>query len=168
MIKLVSIFVTTILLVSCVHIPKVLEGQFDEITPTQAAKSQVKTKKVRWSGLVQQVMNDEEKTCLVIINSQTDESLRPIKILPKDGGRFIACKKGFFEPKAFENRLMTITGTITAYTEKNIDELKYIYPVVTTDIIYIWENTRRIHNRYPNPHPFTPRVCRFGGRLFCY
>jgi outer membrane lipoprotein len=133
---------------SCSSIPKVLQGEYSTLSPYEAKQNHIVMEVVRWSGQIIQVINDQDKTCFVVINSQTDSSLRPLKIVPQKGSRFIACKPDFLEPQAFNNKLVTITGTISKYTIEKVGEYNYEYPVVTADKIYIWNQPRSYPTKY--------------------
>ena len=136
-----KIFITSLILVSlsaCVSVPQVLQGEYANITPAAAKIKHDMNLKVRWSGLIIHTINKKDKTCFEIVQTETDESLRPKRIIPKNGSRFLACKEGFLEPQAFDKRMVTITGNLVAYTKQNIGEYEYEYPVVKTDVIYIW------------------------------
>lgn len=130
------VIVTT--LSACVSIPPVLQGEFTDMTPGKSKQKHEMNIKVRWSGYVVNTTNKKDKTCFEIIQTQTNKSLRPVNIIPKNSSRFIACKEGFMEPQAFNKRMVTITGNLVAYTKQNIGEYEYEYPVVKTDLIYIW------------------------------
>lgn len=127
----------------CVTIPEVLQGEFSTISPDQSKKQHIMNEKVRWSGYIIQTVNKKDKTCFEIVETETYKDLRPKKIVPKNGGRFLACKEGFLEPTAFNKRMVTITGSLVAYTEQDIGDFNYEYPIVKTDKIYIWRK---------NPH----------------
>jgi len=137
--KLVVLFIfMTILLSGCVSVPQVLQGEYSTITPVQSKASHDMNQKVRWSGLIIHTINKKDKTCFEIVQTETDKNLRPKRVIPKNGSRFLACKDTFLEPQAFDKRMVTITGNLVAYTKQNIGEYEYEYPVVKTDLIYIW------------------------------
>jgi outer membrane lipoprotein len=151
--KLALILIVAVLS-GCVTIPQVLEGEFLEISPTDAKTEHLMNKNVRWSGLVIQTINNKDKTCFEIVQTETEKNLRPKNILPKNGSRFLACKEGFLEPHAFNKRMVTITGKLMAYTEQKVGDFQYEYPIVQTDLVYIW----RKHNRpyYNHSYPYYP------------
>jgi outer membrane lipoprotein len=167
--KIILFFSISVYLASCSSIPKVLQGDYSPLTPYQAKQQHITMEAVRWSGQIIQVINDENKTCFVVVSSETDSSLRPKRMIPKNGGRFIACKAEFLEPEAFADKLVTITGTLSQYTTEKVGEYDYEYPVVSTDKIYIWSHSRPPH------HNFTPIIlvnrnhyfCRFNSVGFC-
>ena len=161
-----------IALSACVTIPQVLQGEFSTLTPATSKINHEMNQKVRWSGYIIHVINNEDKTCFEIVETEHGESLRPKKVFPKDGSRFIACKEGFLEPQAFDKRLVTITGNLVAYTQQNIGDYQYEYPVVETGLVYIWRDIPR--NRYNDHgnylhHTISHFSCRYSYRRgYCY
>ena len=143
--KLISV-TFIILLSSCAYTPKVLQGDFSTITPAQSKLNHDTNVDVRWSGYIAQTVNKKDKTCFEIIPSETNQNLRPTRIIPKNSSRFLACKDGFLEPHAFNERMVTVTGALVAYTKQNVGEYEYEYPVVKTDLIYIWRKQPPIRN----------------------
>jgi len=166
----------TVLAISgCMTVPKALQGEFSTISPAQAKKQHIMNEAVRWSGYIIQTINRKDKTCFEIVESETYKDLRPKNVIPVNGGRFLACKEGFLEPTAFDKRNVTITGTLVAYTEQDIGEFKYEYPVVKTDKVYIWRKNPRFnnYNRFNNDiffhHRFIHFNCGFSSILgYCY
>ena len=144
--NLMTLISITVFLSACNTTPKILQGEFSNVTPLEAKTKHEMNVPVRWAGYIVNTINKKDKTCFEIVQTQTNKSLRPVKILPKKSSRFLACKEGFLEPQAFNKRMVTITGNLVAYTEQLIGEFNYEYPVVKTDIIYIW----RKQNPYPN------------------
>ena len=163
--KITSLILSLVIisLSGCMNTPKVLQGEYSDITPAQSKKDHVMNQQVRWSGLIVHTINNKDKTCFEIVQTETSKSARPKKVIAKDGSRFLACKDGFLEPHAFDKRLVTITGNLVAYTEKNIGEYNYEYPVVKTDLLYIWRD-RPVMSNYPQSFGF--RHARFS-RFSC-
>ncbi len=132
------------ILSACSTTPKVLKGDFTNLTPTKATARHIMDKSVRWSGLIVKTHNQKTRTCFEIIEMETKgSSLRPKRIIPKNSSRFLACKDGFLEPIAFNNRLVTITGNIVAYSKQHIGDYEMEYPILKTDVIYIWQKQQR-------------------------
>lgn len=172
--KIFSILlIASISLTGCNTVPKIIQGDFAEISPNQSKTNHVLDKNIRWSGYIVQTINQKDKTCFELVETDTYKDLSPKRIIPKNGSRFLACKDGFLEPTAFDKRLVTITGNIVAYTEKQIGEYNYEYPVVKTDKIYIWRNSPRNNNFFINHHfvfhRFTNFSCRYSSmRGYCF
>lgn len=146
-----------IFLNACSTTPTVLKGQFSDISASAATSAHVLDKSVRWSGLIVKTHNQKTRTCFEVIEMESNKSnLRPKRIIKTstNSSRFLACKNGFMEPIAFNKRLVTITGSIVAYTKQNIGEYETEYPVVKSDIIYIWQKQPRVnHVAYPSYIP---------------
>lgn len=163
-----------VLISGCASIPQVLQGEFSTLAPSEAKKDHIMNQNIRWSGYIVQTINNEDKTCFEIVETETYKDLSPKRIIPKNGGRFLACKEGFLEPTAFNKRMVTITGNLVAYTEQNIGDFNYEYPVVKTDKVYIWRNNPRFNHRsFNNNIFFHHRISRFSCRYssvtgYCY
>ncbi len=161
------IFVTS--LSACVTVPTVLQGDYSTLTPAGSKSKHPMNVPVRWSGLIINTVNREDKTCFEIVQTQTDKSTRPNKVIPKNSSRFIACKDGFMEAHAFNKRLVTITGKLVAYSKQNIDEYEYEYPVVKTDVIYIWRKNVPRYTYFNHFAAFSPFHCYSSHiRGYCY
>ncbi len=159
-------FFSFIFLSGCTSIPKVIQGDFSSITPLQSKNKHLLNENIRWSGFVVQTINHKDKTCFEVVETETYRDLRPKRVVPKNGSRFLACKEGFLEPHAFNKRMVTITGKLVAYTEQKIGEYNYEYPVIKTNLIYIWRKTPRYnsinYNRMNFAHsPFTSFSCSY-------
>lgn len=165
--KFIQVVLLTTVISACSSIPKVLQGEYSNLTPFQAKQKHITMEKVRWSGQIIQVINDNDKTCLLIVNSETDKSLRPKRIIPKNGGRFIACKPDFLEPEVFSNKLVTITGTLSQYTTEKVGEYDYEYPVVSAEKIYIWSHSSFKHLKHRIIIHQGPYFCRYNLKGFC-
>jgi outer membrane lipoprotein len=73
------------------------------------------------------------------------------------GGRFIACRPGFYDPALFQkNREVTFTGTIGGYETRHMGEYDYRFPRVDADVVYLWpvrEHAEVVTTR-PAPWPW--------------
>ena len=146
-----TILAFTAFLSGCATIPQVLQGEFSTLSPAESKQSHTMNQNIRWSGYIVQTINNKDKTCFEVVETETNKDLSPKRIIPKNGGRFLACKEGFLEPTAFDKRLVTITGKLVAYTEQNIGDFNYEYPVVKTEKVYIWrKNSRFNYNAFNN------------------
>jgi len=171
--KNILLSLTTLCFISaCSTTPTVLKGEFSNISASAATSSHVMDKTVRWSGLIIKTHNQKTRTCFEIIEMENNKSsLRPKRIIKSNNtsSRFLACKEGFMEPIAFNKRLVTITGDIVAYTKQNIGDYETEYPVVKSEIIYIWQKQPRVnYMAYPSyiPLHFNCYMSLFPG--FCY
>lgn len=149
--KNILIIISVVMLASCATVPGVLQGNYSNLTPASAKTNHELNQNVRWSGYIIQTVNKKDKTCFEIVPTETTSTLRPTTIIPSNSSRFLACKEGFLEPHAFNERMVTITGNLVAYTKQSVGEYEYEYPVVKTDIVYIW----RKHPPVRNIHVYT-------------
>lgn len=128
----------SVLLVSCVQVPKPLRGEFSQITPQNYAENPEQNLAVRWTGMVIEVENKSRSSCLTVIGKVANEFGRPSHRYRMDTGRFIACKGQFLDPEQFKGKAITITGTVTGVLDRKVGEHSYRYPMVDTKVIYVW------------------------------
>ena len=137
MLKILPV-VLTLILTACAQPPKPLRGDYSTMPPQQYQKTPVTDLKIRWTGIVIDVENKPEHSCLTVMAKVPNQYARPSYQNRVDLGRFIACKPKFLEPKYFTNRAVTVTGRVKRLVVKKIDELDYNYPLVDADVIYLW------------------------------
>lgn len=145
-----------LLLAGCVTQPVPLQGDYLAITPEDAAAGDRTGASVRWGGRVVEVEPQADRTCFVMLSTRLDASGRPYGGSDATGGRFLACRPGFYDPAIFEqDREVTFTGRIEGYETRRIGEYDYRFPRVAADVVYLWperENVRVIvHDPYPYP-----------------
>lgn len=128
----------SVLLAACVQVPKPLQGEFSQITPQNYAAKPQPDLAVRWTGVVIDVENKNQASCLTVIGKVANEMGRPSYRYRMDTGRFIACKPQFLDPEQFKGKAITITGTAKTVVEKKVGEHNYRYPLVDSKVIYVW------------------------------
>jgi outer membrane lipoprotein len=106
--------------------------------PYQYQKTPVAALKVRWTGIVIEVENKDDHSCMTVMAKVPNEYARPSFQKRIDLGRFIACKPTFIEPAYFKNKAVTVTGRVKRLVTKKIDQMDYNYPLVDADVIYLW------------------------------
>ncbi|MCX7553528.1 Slp family lipoprotein [Marinicella sp. S1101] len=136
--KCIVIVLLSLFLSACIQPPKPLRGEYSDISPQAYQKNPQTDLNIRWTGFVIEVENKTEHSCLTIIAKVPDERAKPSRRIRVDKGRFIACKPVFFEPESFMNKPVTVTGTVKRLVSKTIDELKYDYPLVDAEVVYVW------------------------------
>lgn len=125
-------------LASCATVPTPLQGQFSNVTPRDAASGAAAQQTVRWGGEIIKVEPKSDTTCFEILERQLDSSARPIVRDPA-GGRFIACRSGFYDPEVFtRGRAVTVVGQVTGTDRGKVGDFDYSYPHVTAQAIYLW------------------------------
>ena len=129
----------TVLLAACASQPRPLQGEFAPFTPREAAESDRTGAVVRWGGRIVQVEPQPDSTCFEMIATRLGVTARPYWASDDTGGRFIACRTGFYDPAVFEkNREVTFTGRISGYEMRKIGGYDYRFPRVDADVVYLW------------------------------
>lgn len=127
------------LLTACATQPKPLQGAFTPLTPADATANDSTGAVVRWGGRIVAVEPQSNSTCFEMISTRLGSSGRPYWATDDTGGRFIACRSGFYDPALFEkNREVTFTGRISGYENRRIGEYDYRFPKVDADVVYLW------------------------------
>ncbi|MCX7545477.1 Slp family lipoprotein [Marinicella gelatinilytica] len=132
------LLVLTLSLSACVQLPKPLRGDYSTMPPQQYQQTPVTDLRIRWTGIVIDVENKPDHSCLTVMAKVPNEYGRPSYQNRVDLGRFIACKNKFLEPKYFQDRAITVTGQVKRLVVKKIDQLDYNYPLVDANVIYVW------------------------------
>jgi outer membrane lipoprotein len=136
---------TVVLLAACATQPQPLQGEFAEVSPQDAATQDSTGVVVRWGGRVIRTEPLDNKTCFEILSTRLDTYGRPYWATDDVGGRFIACRTGFYDPAVFEpNREVTFTGRIEGYDTRKIGGHDYRFPRVAADVVYLWPVRDRV------------------------
>lgn len=157
MITRIALFgLSAALLVGCTTQPKPLQGPFAPITPRDAVEADRTGVSVRWGGRIVKVEPQPNRTCFEMISTRLDAYARPYWATDDVGGRFIACRIGFYDPALFQvNREVTFTGNIGGYEMRRIGEYEYRFPVVEADVVYLWPIRERVDVLLrPEPWPW--------------
>ena len=138
--RLIPVVLATALLAACAtQPPQPLLGQFSAITPGQALDRDATNALVRWGGRIVQVEPGQNHTCFEMLSTGLDDSGRPYWKTDEIGGRFIACRTGFYDPALFErNREVTFTGRVDGYENRQIGGYDYRFPRLAADVVYLW------------------------------
>ena len=141
------------LLAACASQPKPLQGSFAELTPRDAAETDATGSPVRWGGRIVQVEPGPDRTCFEMLSTRLDHFGRPYRASDDTGGRFIACRAGFYDPAVFEvNREVTFTGRLAGHESRSIGGYSYRFPRLDAEVIYLWPERPR--NRVARPAPW--------------
>jgi len=158
------------LLAGCATVPKPLQGEFTSATP--ATTGQADGARVRWGGIIVAVEPKRDVTCFQILSRELGNTGRP-RFKDESGGRFLACRQGFYDPAQFPNgRELTVTGTLSGTEARTIGEYNAELPRVAAESVYLWPD-RQLDYSGPTPgtlffhDPFwwgyTPRVYYYRG-----
>ena len=141
-------------LAACATSPVPLQGQYLPITPHEAAARESTGAAVRWGGRIVAVEPKSNQTCFEMISTRLDASGRPRWASDEVGGRFIACRTGFYDPALFEkNREVTFAGRIDGYETRKIGGYDYRFPRVDAEVVYLWPARERV-DVIERPVPF--------------
>lgn len=132
------------LLAACAT-PAPLKGSYVPMTPAQASAADATGSVVRWGGRIVSVETQAQRTCFEMIGIRLDSNGQPRNRSDESGGRFIACRTGFYDPALFEkNREVTFTGRIEGYETRKIGDYEYRFPRVAADVVYLWPVRDRV------------------------
>ena len=135
----------TVMMSACTMIPEPLKGDYPSLRPKDVNGQDTGTQ-VRWAGVILETRPEEGHTCFEILSRQPEKSMRP-KNADQSDGRFIACKRGFYDPEVFKkNREVTLTGEIIHIDKRKIGDFDYNFPVVDIGFMTLWPVRRyRVH-----------------------
>jgi outer membrane lipoprotein len=150
-------FVVTVaaiaLLAACATTPTPLAGDFAASSPRTVRERGGEGQHVRWGGEIIRVDPAADSTCFEILAHELRGDARPER-RDSDQGRFLACRKGFYDPELFtRGRDITVTGVINGSETRRVGEYDYTYPRVAADVIYLWPNVQRMA-RYYDSYPW--------------
>ena len=142
--RLAVLATATALLAGCVSQPQPLQGTFAQITPREAAATDSTGAMVRWGGRIVDVEPETNRTCFEMFDTRLSDTGRPTWASGDVGGRFIACRTGYYDPALFQhNREVTFTGRIAGYENRRIGQYDYRFARVEADIVYLWPMRER-------------------------
>lgn len=142
------------LLSACASQPAPLQGEYLPLTPREAGERDATSATVRWGGRIVNVEPKPNMTCFEMLSGRLDVYGRPSWSGEDTGGRFIACRTGFYDPAVFEkNRDVTFTGRIDGYENRQIGGYDYRFPYVAADVVYLWPKRDRV-NVVTRPAPW--------------
>lgn len=147
-----ALLAVAITLTGCMAVPKPLAGDYATVSPQQVRERELPGERVRWGGEIIRVDPGSDITCFEILGHGLSDNARPI---PRDDnqGRFIACRKGFYDPEVFtRGREVTVTGHLDGSERRKVGEYDYFYPRVDADVVYLWPK-RPVVMRY-DPYPW--------------
>jgi len=152
--RLAVLATATALLAACVSQPQPLQGTFAQISPRDAISTDSTGAMVRWGGRIVDVEPQPNRTCFEMISTRLSNTGRPYWASDDVGGRFIACRTGFYDPALFEkNREVTFSGRVAGYENRRIGQYDYRFPRVEADVVYLWPVRERV-NVVTRPAPW--------------
>ncbi len=143
--RLAVLATTAALLAACASQPQPLQGAFAQISPRDAIATDSTGAMVRWGGRIVDVEPQPNRTCFEMISTRLGNTGRPYWASDDVGGRFIACRTGFYDPALFErNREVTFTGRVAGYENRRIGQYDYRFPRMEADVVYLWPVRERV------------------------
>ena len=141
-----------LLLNACASVPQQLQGEYVSLTPEDVSATH-REQSIRWGGVVLETRPESDHTCFEILSRQLNKSMQPVNS-DQSGGRFIACKPGFYDPEVFEKgREVTLTGTIVNIDIRKVGEYDYKFPIVDIKFLSLWPKRRDvIYRDYWGPY----------------
>jgi len=139
------LILTALVLTACTNIPIQLDGDYTSLVPENASEKDLDTR-VRWGGMILETRPEADFTCFEILSKELGTSMRPV-VSDQEGGRFIACKPGFYDPEIFKKgREVTLTGAIVHMDMRKVGEYNYQFPVVDIDFMSLWpKRSQRVY-----------------------
>ena len=152
---ILPIALAALALAGCATVPAPLQGQYTRVSPRDAIASEQRGVPVRWGGRIVSTEPLADRTCFEIVSTGLVATGRPRWAADDTGGRFIACRAGFYDPAIFQaDREVTVTGVIDGYESRRIGEYDYRFPRLAADVVYLWPVRERvdvIHDPFPGP-----------------
>ena len=143
--RIAVVGLAALLLAACATQPQPLQGEFADISPQDAVERDSAGAMVRWGGRIVRTEPLANRTCFEMISTRLNSSGRPYWATDDVGGRFIACREGFYDPALFQqDREVTFTGRIDGYESRQIGEYDYRVPRVAADVVYLWPVRERV------------------------
>lgn len=99
-------------------------------------------------GTIVAVSNTSTGSDLEVVQLATDRSGR-ITATDTSEGRFIVQLDTFSEPAIYQGRLVTLVGKVIGQKRSRLDEMDYLYPVLTAHELHLWRP-----EEYPNASRF--------------
>lgn len=104
-------------------------------------------------GVIAGVRNAKEGGELEVLQAPLDSQGMPEES-PYSGGRFIVTTSQFLDPMVYKaGRRVSVVGEVKGKKTRMIDEVEYVYPVVASVEMHLWEKYDADRYYYP-PYPY--------------
>lgn len=133
----------TFILAGCSNLPVAIQDspQPDiSLSQTNQNMAQHQNQTVRWGGKIVQVENDNAGSTIHIVQLPLKHYGRPDADQYKNSaGRFIVITTKYLDPQIYQqDRLITISGTISGERNITVDKREMQVPVVNLEENYLW------------------------------
>lgn len=141
-----------VLLAACAPFPQKLLREAEpavSLSDVQKVPDRYNGKVVIWGGVILETINRKSETVLKVMQTELDFQKRPRNV-DRSSGRFMVRYEGFLDPYIYsKGREITLIGVIIGKEEQEIGEIRYVYPVVDSRDVRLWEKSQEIRYRDP-------------------
>jgi|GEM_PF-906679 len=114
-----------------------LRGDFDPITPGEAARADRLGATVRWGGGIERVTFEDGRSCFTMRAARLAPSGRPDWGRESNNERFIACRAGFYDALRFAPfREVTFVGRIDGHTQLDGERVA----TIEAQVVYLFSD----------------------------
>lgn len=122
-------------------------------TPADITASGQARSEVHWGGQIVKVKNLPDRTLIEVLALPLEGNGRPL-VEERSQGRFIVDKQGFLEPHEYSaNRLIEVRGHLNGFTDGQVGDAPYRYPVVISERVKLWEPPADVAGSGPRVSP---------------
>lgn len=150
--------ISSIFLSGCDTVPKRLQvPESTPLTQYETAKEYPVTEQsnelqmhalARWGGVIARTDNTEGITQLEVVQFTLDSNGRP-EVTDKSAGRFRVKINQFLDPMIYkEGRQLTVLGSIAPSEQDYIGKHSYLFPVLLSQQLYLWQPEKQIETHY--------------------
>jgi outer membrane lipoprotein len=137
-------------------VPSDMEGRVSRDIPFQALQAEPDAFRGRWVVLGGKVLSSKrlkDETQIEGLQLPLDQTDRPIPILTRSVGRFLAVQEEFLDPAAVPaGTLVSLVGEVIGGRKMPLDELTYQFPVVRIKTLKVWPEPSLYG--YPGGYPY--------------
>jgi outer membrane lipoprotein len=102
----------------------------------------------RWGGVIASTENTEGMTQLEIVQFALSSNSRP-NVTDNSAGRFRVKVNQFLDPMIYkEGRELTVLGSISSSEKGYIGKQSYVFPVLLSQQLYLWQPEKQIETHY--------------------
>ena len=145
----ILVLLSLVLVAACAPFPQKLLREAEPavlLSDVQKDPDLYKGKVVIWGGVIIETLNRKDETVIKVVQTNLDLQKRP-ENADKSSGRFMIRYKGFLDPYIYgKGREITVAGVVIGKEEQAIGDIRYVYPVVDSRDIHLWEKQEIIYH----------------------
>lgn len=142
-----ALVAAALVLAGCTTIPDAIQGTtqtpHSRLTSIAMMPQDFVGQEARLGGRVVDVLNEHDRTRLVIASLPLDRWARP-QLDNISEGRFVAYVNGFLEPLDFRGRLVTVVGPIAGTEKGRVGIRPYQFVVINAKGYQRWNETQQV------------------------